>query len=153
MTKLNYEEANLYLRAAIAGAIYAAEPEVLSDETFLRVVKRALRDVCGVDVPVELSRKFMEGYGAGEPVKAIYTMPNERMDMPGYNRLSDPVMGPMAEALNLVCDNVDRPPERNCTCHVNPPCSDCVDYGGLREMFEAVDTALDDYKTNREPRP
>lgn len=48
----------------------------------------------------------------------------------------------LVEALNFVCDNVDRPPERNCSCHISPPCSDCVDYGGLREMFECIDAAL-----------
>ncbi|WP_370677604.1 hypothetical protein [Pleomorphomonas sp. PLEO] len=85
----------------------------------------------------------------GEVISDLIDMIDEAKAGPS----ADPVKEQMAEALNLVFDNVERPPERNCTCHVNPPCSDCVDYGGLREMFEAVDTALDAYKASREPRP
>lgn len=48
----------------------------------------------------------------------------------------------MLAALRLVADNIDRPPERNCSCHIAPPCSDCVDYGGLRKMFAAIDAAI-----------
>ncbi|MFY8215132.1 MAG: hypothetical protein ACOVMP_00850, partial [Chthoniobacterales bacterium] len=31
---------------------------------------------------------------------------------------------------------IEEPPDRNCSCHINPPCSDCVDHGGLREAIE-----------------
>lgn len=48
----------------------------------------------------------------------------------------------MLAALKLVCEMVDRPPPPNCSCHISPPCGDCVDYGGLREMFKAVDSAI-----------
>jgi len=24
-------------------------------------------------------------------------------------------------------------PDPNCSCHISPPCNNCVDYGGLRE--------------------
>jgi superfamily I DNA/RNA helicase len=27
-------------------------------------------------------------------------------------------------------------PERNCACHLNPPCNDCVEFGGMRELLE-----------------
>jgi predicted nuclease with TOPRIM domain len=26
------------------------------------------------------------------------------------------------------------PPERNCSCHISPPCSDCVDHEHAREL-------------------
>jgi hypothetical protein len=29
-------------------------------------------------------------------------------------------------------------PERNCSCHISPPCSDCVNYAHVREAREAV---------------
>ncbi len=45
-------------------------------------------------------------------------------------------------AIESLVENVDRPPDANCSCCISPPCSDCVDYGGLREAFEWVDTAL-----------
>lgn len=45
-------------------------------------------------------------------------------------------------AIESLVENVDRPPDANCSCHISPPCNDCVDYGGLREAFEWVDTAL-----------
>ena len=38
--------------------------------------------------------------------------------------------------LGLFMDAVDRPPERNCSCHISPPCNDCVENSGLREAFE-----------------
>lgn len=46
------------------------------------------------------------------------------------------------KALQLVCEMVERPPSSNCSCHIAPPCGDCVDYSGLREMFAVVDTAI-----------
>jgi hypothetical protein len=27
-------------------------------------------------------------------------------------------------------------PDSNCSCHISPPCNDCVEYGGLRETME-----------------
>jgi hypothetical protein len=32
-------------------------------------------------------------------------------------------------------DTVVEPPSPNCSCHKNPPCGDCVEYGGLREAL------------------
>lgn len=29
-------------------------------------------------------------------------------------------------------------PERNCSCHLSPPCENCVEFGGLREIVSAV---------------
>jgi len=33
-------------------------------------------------------------------------------------------------------------PERNCSCHLSPPCRDCEEYGGLREADKAIAAAL-----------
>ena len=27
-------------------------------------------------------------------------------------------------------------PSKNCSCHLNPPCSDCVDHGETRDLIE-----------------
>jgi hypothetical protein len=48
----------------------------------------------------------------------------------------------LRDALELLVESVGRPPDGNCSCHISPPCNDCVDYGGLREAFESVDVAL-----------
>jgi len=37
-----------------------------------------------------------------------------------------------------------RPPARNCSCHISPPCNDCVDYGGLREAMKDAHSTVDD---------
>lgn len=46
--------------------------------------------------------------------------------------------------LNALHDMIEysEPPERNCSCHTNPPCGDCVDYGGLRESIERAKAAI-----------
>ena len=31
-------------------------------------------------------------------------------------------------------DSLLEAPDSNCSCHISPPCSDCVDYGDIREM-------------------
>lgn len=37
---------------------------------------------------------------------------------------------------NELNDYVADPPERNCSCHICPPCCDCVDWADLREIKE-----------------
>jgi hypothetical protein len=29
-------------------------------------------------------------------------------------------------------------PEKNCSCRISPPCSDCVDHAGTREQLEII---------------
>lgn len=48
----------------------------------------------------------------------------------------------LASALELMMDRVGEPPKANCSCHLSPPCSDCVEYSGLREAFDAAREAL-----------
>ena len=36
------------------------------------------------------------------------------------------------EALEDLLDHTETPPDKNCSCHIAPPCSDCVDYSGIR---------------------
>ena len=33
-------------------------------------------------------------------------------------------------------------PDPNCSCQIYPPCSDCVEYGGIREAMECAHAAL-----------
>jgi hypothetical protein len=34
-------------------------------------------------------------------------------------------------------------PDRNCSCHISPPCGDCVTYGGLRDLDEQTTRFLE----------
>lgn len=45
-------------------------------------------------------------------------------------------------ALELFMERVDEPPESNCSCHISPPCNDCVEYSGLREAFSDAHDAI-----------
>lgn len=41
-----------------------------------------------------------------------------------------------AERLRIWGEALDEniyPPDSNCSCHISPPCSDCVENGGARE--------------------
>jgi len=33
-------------------------------------------------------------------------------------------------------------PERNCSCHISPPCNDCVEYSYAREVNEHAKSAI-----------
>lgn len=52
-------------------------------------------------------------------------------------------------ALSEGVEYVEEPPEKNCSCHLSPPCNDCVDHSAVREFFidarkalAAIDDAL-----------
>lgn len=45
-------------------------------------------------------------------------------------------------ALGLFLERCEEPPDRNCSCHIAPPCGDCVEYSGLREAFADAREAL-----------
>ena len=45
-------------------------------------------------------------------------------------------------ALELFMERVAEPPEANCSCHISPPCNDCVENWGLREAFSAAKEAI-----------
>jgi hypothetical protein len=44
-------------------------------------------------------------------------------------------------ALEDLMEATGEPPDRNCSCHISPPCPDCIDYGGWREALENADSA------------
>lgn len=48
------------------------------------------------------------------------------------------VMGLLEELLN----NTDEPPPANCSCHIAPPCNDCVDNSSARELRDRIRTTL-----------
>lgn len=44
----------------------------------------------------------------------------------------------MGETLERAEDYLPVPPERNCSCHLSPPCGDCVDFSDLRDLYETI---------------
>lgn len=48
----------------------------------------------------------------------------------------------LLEALDLMLEMVPEPPDRNCYCHISPPCNDCVENSGWREAFEFARAAI-----------
>lgn len=41
-------------------------------------------------------------------------------------------------------------PERNCSCHISPPCSDCIDYAHVRDIKERITAILSTTDTGTE---
>lgn len=44
-------------------------------------------------------------------------------------------------------------PDKHCTCHISPPCSDCVDNAGLRDAVEQGTKVLAEYHAAKELPP
>ena len=51
---------------------------------------------------------------------------------------------PVRAALEYLLDCTEEPPSPNCSCHINPPCHDCVDFSGLRDAIAGAKKALTD---------
>ena len=45
-------------------------------------------------------------------------------------------------------DETDAPPP-NCSCHISPPCNDCVEWGGMRELRADAQSLLDAARKER----
>ena len=41
----------------------------------------------------------------------------------------------LAAITGLFYDVIEHPPEGGCSCHISPPCNDCVDYSHVRELI------------------
>ena len=48
----------------------------------------------------------------------------------------------LVAAMIYLLENVEEPPDRNCSCHISTPCNDCVVYDGLREALKEARAAL-----------
>lgn len=51
----------------------------------------------------------------------------------------------LVSVLQDVLDTIERPPKKNCSCHIAPPCADCTDNQGSRELFERIEALLKKY--------
>jgi hypothetical protein len=48
----------------------------------------------------------------------------------------------LLEAVWEFLEMTEEPPEPNCSCHIAPPCGDCVDHEGLRGAFKVARAAI-----------
>jgi hypothetical protein len=48
----------------------------------------------------------------------------------------------LLDAVREFLDMTEEPPEPNCSCHVSPPCGDCVNHAGLRGAFKVARAAI-----------
>jgi hypothetical protein len=46
------------------------------------------------------------------------------------------------EVLEELLEQTGTPPHKNCSCHIAPPCPDCVDYSGVRYAIEQTNKAI-----------
>lgn len=44
--------------------------------------------------------------------------------------------------LEDVIEYVEKPPTENCSCHISPPCGDCVDFSHLREVLRSAEIEI-----------
>lgn len=40
-------------------------------------------------------------------------------------------------------------PEKNCSCHLTPPCSDCYEYGLTRELYNSINSGMKNLKIKK----
>lgn len=52
----------------------------------------------------------------------------------------------LANALDDLSATADIAPERNCSCFISSPCTDCIEWDGLRESLATARAALAAYR-------
>lgn len=59
----------------------------------------------------------------------------------------------LGAAIELALQQIVEPPPRNCSCHISPPCCDCVDHASTREAIQKLKEAQEHLDTkDQEPR-
>lgn len=46
----------------------------------------------------------------------------------------------LIECVDLIAGDIPVP---NCSCHISPPCSDCEEWGGVRDLVARVRDAIE----------
>ena len=49
----------------------------------------------------------------------------------------------LVSSASYLLENIDEPPDSNCSCHISPPCCDCVDHSALREAIAEAKKAIE----------
>lgn len=68
-------------------------------------------------------------------------MDTKDMTEPQLQRLQGAASALLA-ALEALLDVTEAPPAANCTCHIAPPCGDCMDHSLAREVIAEARTAI-----------
>ncbi len=67
------------------------------------------------------------------------------MDVPANIAAPEPdwkgLLERVCDAADFVIDT-DETPERNCSCHIDPPCLDCEEYAGRRQAIDELNAAI-----------
>ena len=71
--------------------------------------------------------------------KALYTCVESQVLM--ISRL-EKQRDELLEALKYLYGVTETPTDKNCSCHTNPLCSDCIEYRGLREAINFARKAI-----------
>jgi hypothetical protein len=84
------------------------------------------------------TRKMFQGYEQEPP------SPMPAKTLAWYSRQYEALKHEIARkdaALQFVCEELYAP-EGDCSCHISPPCNDCVDHSATRRMLKEVRAAL-----------
>lgn len=77
-------------------------------------------------------------------IQAHQAVPDEAMQMLGMLRrcvVAEYREQELVSAVTSLISVIDTP-SPNCSCHISPPCGDCVEYAGLREAVAEGKAAL-----------
>jgi len=94
---------------------------------------------------------FYVGQADGAPYTPHYsdvatliaeTVSDERRSIQEANARLIAAAPDLLEAVQEFLEMTEEPPEPNCSCHIAPPCGDCVDHAGLRGAFKVARAAI-----------
>jgi predicted nucleic acid-binding Zn-ribbon protein len=80
-------------------------------------------------------------YDVDEADEAMFEAAQAISTMRAHPDPRDAVIAELVGALQDVVDELYTP-EQNCSCHISPPCSDCLEYDGLRRIISNSRAAL-----------
>lgn len=55
----------------------------------------------------------------------------------------------LAELIENLVEQIPSPPDRNCSCHISPPCNDCVDHSWTRDLLETAERTRKELLTHQ----
>lgn len=91
--------------------------------------------------PVANARRIVACVNACEGISTEYLEKFSATTFNDFKRMKEQ-RDELLTALEEVLERMDRPPDRNCSCHLSPPCGDCVAFSGVRESIELAEAAV-----------
>ena len=81
-----------------------------------------------------------DSYGVKAPAPHYWVVPTLNINPADAHLMA--AAPKLLEALEDLMEMTGEPPDRNCSCHISPPCNDCVDYSEWRDAFEYARAAI-----------